>query len=327
MFNNNRASIVYFGERSYIMKRVLGLLILLLPVLIFLTPTVKAQDNSKAGLAISPPTFELSANPGDKLQRSIKVDNLSDKATNITVEHRNFTALGEEGQAVLTPEDTPHSLASWIKASPAEATIPAKESRIFDFTIEVPANAEPGGHFGSIVFKTTAPPEKTSGGVAVGQEIGSLILLKIAGNAQEKAEIASFKSSADLWEYGPVAFEARIKNSGNVHLKPVVTMTITDMFGRKVATIPVDSRNVLPGSIRKLDAKWNERALFGRYTATLSVAYGDKKQIITSTTNFVVIPYRVIMGSAVAIAVIGYFLYRGRLRLLKSLKVLFGKEK
>ena len=309
------------------MKRALGLLILLLSIATFWTSVAGAQANEKIGLAVSPPTFELSANPGDKLKHSIRVDNLTAKDAPVTVEHRNFSPIGEEGQAVLTPDDTPYSLASWIKVNPSTITIPTKESKVFDFTIDVPSNAEPGGHFGSIVFKTAAPAEKSSGGVAVGQEIGSLILLKVAGNAKEKAEITSFRSTADLWEYGPVAFEARLKNTGNIHLKPTITITLTDMFGRKVATIPVDSRNILPNSIRKLDAKWGEHSLFGRYTATLSVAYGDKKQIVTASTSFFAIPYRLILIILAILATVGFLVYRGRRRLLRSVKVLFEKDK
>jgi hypothetical protein len=308
------------------MKRVLGMLIILLSIALFWPPTARAEDG-RTSLAVSPPTFELSANPGDKLQRAIRVENLTDRALTVAVERRNFTALGEEGQATLTPENTAYSLASWIAVAPDTATIPAKDSKDFDFTITVPASAEPGGHFGSIVFKTAAPPANTSGGVAVGQEIGSLILLKVAGNAEEKASIVSFNSAADLWEYGPITFETRIKNEGNVHLKPTLTMTITDMFGRKVATIPMDSRTILPGSIRKLTGTWAEKSLFGRYTATLSAAYGDKKQIITATTSFMVIPYKIVFGVGIGLVIVGFLLYRARQRLARSLKVLFEKDK
>lgn len=293
--------------------------------ILFFAPTSARAANNKTGLTISPLTFELSANPGDSLKRSIRVDNISDKAVNVSVDRRNFAPLGEEGQPALTEEETPFSLASWINVTPEQAAIPAGGSHTFNFTIATPSNAEPGGHFGSIVFKTSISSAQ-AGGVAVGEEVGSLILLKLAGNVREQAYIESFKTAQGFLEQGPVAFESRIKNAGNVHVKPTATITITDSFGRKVTSLQVESRNILPASIRKFNSSWEQKDLFGRYTATLSVTYGDKKQILTSTATFFVIPYKIIMVVLIILGVIGFFIYRGRRRISRSLKVLFGKE-
>jgi hypothetical protein len=312
------------------MKSLLKLLSVLVFALVLMVQPVSAAEQQSGGvslgLAVSPPTFELSANPGDKLERSIRVDNLVDKPIPITVDRRNFAALGEEGQAVLTEEVTPFSLASWIKVDPTTVTIPAKASHVFKFTVAVPANAEPGGHFGSIVFRTLPPSPSQSGGYAVGQEIGSLLLLKIAGNAREQAQIESFQATRDFWESGPIEFESRIKNLGNIHIKPTASITISDMFGRKVAVVPVDPLNVLPNSTRRLPAVWKGQGLFGRYTATLSVSYGDKQQIITSTTSFTVIPYKPIVATLLVGTLIGFIIYRGRRRIARSLKILFAKD-
>jgi hypothetical protein len=98
------------------------------------------------------------------------------------------------------------------------------------------------------------------------------------------------------------------------------------MFGRKVAVVPVDPLNVLPNSTRRLPAVWKEQGLFGRYTATLSVSYGDKQQIITSTTSFTVIPYKPIVATLLVGTLIGFIIYRGRRRIARSLKILFAKD-
>jgi hypothetical protein len=122
------------------MKSLLKLLSVLVFALVLMVQPVSAAEQQSGGvslgLAVSPPTFELSANPGDKLERSIRVDNLVDKPIPITVDRRNFAALGEEGQAVLTEEVTPFSLASWIKVDPTTVTIPAKASHVFKFTVQ-----------------------------------------------------------------------------------------------------------------------------------------------------------------------------------------------
>ncbi len=286
--------------------------------------TVHAQE--RIGLSVSPPTFEFSANPGDTITNTIRVENITDQPLPVSVDVRNFSALGEEGQVNLSKDDNSFALATWIKVSPGTATIAGKESKTFDYTISVPTNAEPGGRFGSIVF-STSPKQVTGGsGVAVGQEVGALVFLKIAGDVHESAAIASFTTGHKIHEYGPVTFEARVKNKGNVQFRPRGTISISNIFGKTVETIPVDSRNVLPSAIRKMDGAWKHKWLFGPYTATISLVYGTKGQIITASTSFWGIPYKIIGIILLILAGLGFFVIRGRKRLSKSFKVLFGKD-
>lgn len=289
--------------------------------------TASAQQPATS-IAISPPSYELSANPGDTITNSMRVDNLVDQAVEISVVPRNFTALGEEGQVNLTEEDSTYSLAKWITISPASASVGARESQTFEYTIKVPANAEPGGRFGSIVFKTTAKPVEGQTGVAVGQEIGSLVFLKIAGNVQEKSSIADFKAVNSINQYKPVDFEVRVKNDGNVHLRPKGTVTITNFFGKKIASIPIDSRNVLPDAVRKMDAQWKDggRFLFGKYTATVSIVYGNDSQVMTASTTFWGLPYTIILVCLGVLVLLGSVIYRARTRVRLALRALRGKS-
>lgn len=306
------------------MKRILFTATLAVLFINIVFPVALRAADPSQGLTVTPPTFELSANPGDTLKNSIRVDNLTTTPLNITTGLKNFTALGEEGQVGLTEEESGFSLISWIKMDPQAAEIPAKGSRIFSFTIQVPTNAEPGGRFGAIIFKTDVKPVAGSS-LAIGQEVGALVMLRLAGEVNEQAHIETFKSLRSFQEYGPVKFETRIKNDGNVHLKPTGTITVTNFFGRKVATIPVDAKNVLPAALRKFHSNWDKTSLFGKYTATLSLQYGNQ-QILTSSTTFTVIPYRMVLLALVVALTIGAVLYLGRQRISKALRILLGKE-
>lgn len=287
---------------------------------------VAAQESSSGtGLSLSPPTFEISANPGDTLKNVIRVQNISEKNLKVVVEKRNFTALGEEGSVSLTEEETSFSLASWITPGWSEFDLPAKGNINFPFEIKVPLNAEPGGHFGSLVFKIGGlMPGQT--GAALAQELGALVLLQVSGNVREEASLESFQTPKSFWEYGPVTFEARVSNKGNVHAKPLGSVAISDLFGRHVATVAIEGRNVLPGAVRRLPIVWEKRNLVGRYAATLSLGYGTKGQALVATTTFWVLPYRVGGAALAVLLAVGLILYRSRVRLKLALKVLLGKH-
>lgn len=278
-----------------------------------------------AGMALSPPTFELSANPGDTLENTIKVENLTAVPLKLIVDRRNFTAVGEEGSVGLTEEQTSFSLASWIAVSPGEFEIPGKAIKIITFKTFVPANAEPGGHFGSIVFRTTSTTP-TQSGAALVQELGALVLLRVAGKTAEAASIESFSPKKLFWEYGPVEFDLRIKNEGNVHVKPQGTITITNFLGKKIGSgvVELEPKNVLPGAVRKNTAPWNKKWLFGKYTAVVSLVYGTKGEILTASTTFVGFPYKIGGVILLGLLVVGIFLYRGRKRIKLALRILFS---
>ena len=303
---------------------VLPLVLLVLVARLVLPGVAAAQE--RTGLSVSPPTFEFSANRGDSLNNVIRVENITDEPLAVSVDVRNFSALGEEGQVNLSKDENAYALASWITVTPEVETIPAKESKTFEYTISVPANAEPGGRFGSIVFQTAPKPVSGGSGVAVGQEVGALVFLKIAGAVRENATIASLTTGSKLYEYGPVNFETRVKNLGNVQFRPKGTITVTNMFGKVVQTIPVDSRNVLPGAIRKMEGQWKNRWMFGPHTATVSLVYGTKGQVITASTSFWGLPYKIVGLALLLLVAAGVVMFRGRRRLKKTFKVLFGKE-
>lgn len=300
-------------------------LLILFVVVSFVAPKLALAQESTSGLSVSPPTFEFTANPGNTIESTIRVENVSDTDLKIGVDRRNFSAVGEEGSVTLSEDNTNYTLASWITVTPEEVTIPPKQSHEFSFEINVPMNAAPGGHFSSIVFRTVSDSVDEAGATII-QEVGSLILLRVSGDIEESFEIESFTTDASLYEYGPVEFETRIFNDGNVHVKPKGTITIRNIFGKEVERLDLEQRNVLPKAIRKTTTTWDRRNLFGKYTATLAVSTASNN-IETTTTVFYGLPYVIVSIVLVVLIVITILFIKGRKRLALAFNVLFGKDK
>ncbi len=288
------------------------------------TPTEDTVTDSTT-IAVSPPTFELVTNPGTQIKNTIKVSNPSDKPIHVTTDIRNFVAVGEEGAVNLTDEDTTYSLAKWITIAPTNATIKPKSTEIFTFIINPPTNAEPGGHFGSIVFRTGGNQINETG-ASVAQEVASLILLKIAGPTTEKATLEEFKTTDSVYQSIPITFEYKVRNEGNVHIKPTGKITITNIFGKEVDSFAVPPKNVLPSATRKTDVNYDKKDLFGKYNATLVLTYGANNETLVSNTIFTVIPVKKVAVALIITAIVLFLLLKGRKRISMSLKVLFGKQ-
>lgn len=276
---------------------------------------LRAQTNPPA-LIVHPSNLDVNLTPGSPTSGTIYVMNTTKNPLSVKADLRNFTAQGEQGAIALTTENIPFSLASWIAVTPAKADIPAGKEMAFKYTITPPTNAEPGGHFGSIVF-ATVPSSVGNTGSAISQEVAALILAKIPGDAKEDAVLESITTDKPFYEFGPVHFTLRVKNQGGVHIQPFGVVEVTDMLGRKFDA-PIDPTNVLPNAVRQINATLNHKLLIGKYQAKVIASYGSKNLPLEGSVEFWAFPLRY---AAIALVIL-IFLFLLRKRLWKSFKIL-----
>jgi hypothetical protein len=286
-------------------------------------PQAKTPGTGQA-LEIAPPVINLKADPGQTIKTQISLRDVSSGKLLVKSQLNDFVAAGEDGTPKIlldeaADEPNPYSLKTWIAPLP-ELLLNPQQIRQLPVTINVPANAAPGGYYGVVRFTATAP-EMTETGVSLSASLGSLILVRVNGAATEKLEIEEFFISKDgkrstIFQSAPLNFTERIKNTGNLHQQPSGHVTITDMFGKKVAAVNVNlpPRNILPASIRKFEQPLDRTVignnrLFGKYTATLKVKYGTDEKTISESMTFWVIPYTLI-GIIIAVLVVGFFVLR-----------------
>jgi len=294
-------------------------------ILFFCSNTAFAQAPGRS-ITIIPPKFELFANPGDQISETIRVrnDSVTPATYNILIE--DFTSTGEEGQVVLEEDgsDQQYSLAKWILTDAADIALQPGEEKPISFTISVPKNAEPGGHYASILFQ--AGSEAVAGGAAVTQRVGALVLLRVSGNVTENAVVETFEAPT-YSQTTPINISLRLKNNGNTHIRPKGTIIITDMFGKKIDELPLNGQNVLPGVTRKMDTEWNHPNVLGYYTATLVATYGQQNLPITSATKYLVVntTAAILIGVGLIAGILFIVsLISGKSRLLRALKVIIS---
>ena len=297
--------------------------------------------NAEAGqaLSISPPLRDIQATPGQTVKVAIKITNISNDTVRLRPAANDFGANGEDGEAdIIFDEEAPsdYSLKNWI-ALPADFILASKESKDLEVPINVPQDAEPGGHYATIRFSGESVSQQKNG-VGLSISIGTLVFLQVSGDAHDSAKVEEFFSATGqaqktgFFDHGPISFTERIKSDGNVHVKPTGTIDIYDLFGRKIESIRVNGnpddpknapRSVLPGSIRRFEQTFDKGWLFGRYEARLNLAYGNNKQL-TSSISFWVMPYKVVVLIIVVVGLLAgaiwFGLRRYRAHILKDVK-------
>ena len=301
-------------------RLLLGLILLVGLALIAINIPVSAESlgNVDKGLEISPAYYELNAEAGRTYSLDLKLKNVtpSDVIYNSSV--NDFVSANETGAPSIVEKSTLPATASIISWIPALDKIKVKSQQrvAISAQINVPANAEPGGHYGVLSFYGDAP-SLNSTGVGINVSTGVLILIRVSGDITEKASLASFYTSLNdkqswFFENSPITFVTRIRNEGNIHVKPIGNIEIHDMFGNLVESLEVGDvkSNVLPDGIRRYDVQYDNGWMFGKYTANLALGYGTTGQAITATTDFWVIPYKLIIAAIFIIATVIYILSR-----------------
>lgn len=287
----------------------------------YAAPTPPSTNGGQA-LEIAPPVINLSANPGQTITTQISLRDISNGRLLVTGQINDFVAAGEDGTPKILLDNqgsSPYSLRGWTSPL-SELLLEPKQIKNLRVTIAVPANAAPGGYYGVVRF-TATPPELKGTGVSLSASLGALLLLKVNGDVKENLSIAEFSvnhnsTSGPVFESTPLEFVEKIKNSGNIHEQPTGQVTVTDMFGKKVAVVNINMppANILPSSTRKftqpLDSSViGNKVLFGQYHAQLRVTYGANKSIVTSSLTFWVIPYKLI-GAGIILLIAAFFALR-----------------
>ncbi len=295
-------------------KTLFGLLSISLFAGAMMSLPANAETSSAAqGLQISPALVELNGIPGNTYSIKLNVMNVTAADLTYSPSVVDFNSSDETGSPhIITDSKLPAtaSIRTWVTSINSFA-LRSGQRKELTAEITIPKNAEPGGHYGIIRFAGQAPDVKDTG-VGLSAGAGTLILVKVDGKITEDAKMAEFFTSSNghqsfFFESGPMNLVARVKNDGNIHIKPNGNIEVRDMFGGLVSTIPVnkDMSNVLPGSIRKFETELKKDWMFGRYTATITLGYGTTGQAVTSTISFWVIPYKLIL---IALLMIGALL-------------------
>lgn len=225
--------------------------------------------SSAQALTIAPARVEISGNPGQTITGEYLLRNEEKTPGTFYSSFENFEAQGETGSPNFVGGT--EGLATWIDSS-EEIFIGPGESKKLLYSITIPANADPGGHFAAIFWGTTKPGSKGSGQVSVGAKIGIVMLLRVSGNVEEGGGVLSFETldeqkaeeeeikTQKMFMMLPVDFNYRFQNSGGDRIKPKGTVTIKNMLGMTTEVLDANTSagNVLPKSIRKFKLSWDK---------------------------------------------------------------------
>ena len=284
----------------------------------------RVEAQVPVAMSLTPLRFEFAAWPGERMRGTVRVSNLTDELLPVVMEVEDFVPRGEEGRVAVGPGDEAYSLKDWVRFDLAAFTIFPEQQFTVDFTVELPTDAEPGSRFGTILARTTTEP--VGPGPRVVTKIGSLVLVDVYGEV--RVELSVVEMQAPRFGFAlPLPLAVRFVNSGTVHVKPRGRFVISNMFGKRVAEVPLPERNVLPGSIRRVEVPVGEGLLAGRYTARLQGTYGRRNQLsVVAERRFWFVDWRGVGLPSLILLGVGVFIFVKRRNFRAAFRALRSDE-
>jgi len=162
-------------------------------ILIFLIITNTHLSYATINLTVSPIKEDITINPWETVSRTVKLTNNTAGVLHIITWKSDFEPNWDDWKpnfirkSELVFQD--QQLSEWISLSTSDFNIAPWETKSITYTLTVPANATPGGHYWAVFFKNNSSETSSWAAVWINVDYGVIILVNVAWNLNTDIEI------------------------------------------------------------------------------------------------------------------------------------------
>ncbi len=265
---------------------------------------------------VGPGRISLELEPGQSRTVELVVSNRMGDGRVFSFEMEDMTGseTGEQAVILLGDQIGPYTLRDFISVPYERFYLEHGYRARIPVTVSLPADAEPGGRYGSLLTSIVSNPVEmgqqagAQSGSAIISRTGTLFFITTPGEIDRESELIGFdtKNGQRFFLQGPIAFNLVTENTGTVHTSPYGRITVRNILGEQIWVRNIDPWFVMPRSLRTREIAWEPEFLFGRYTATAEINRSYDDIIDIKTISFWVIPWKLV--GAVFVGLFFFFL-------------------
>jgi len=218
-------------------------------------------------ITIGPSRFEVMLPPGEIAVTEYYVQNETEAAIHVEIEPENwFKDAYNYGE--LKIED-------WLTFDTYEFDLEPKEIKKIKTTITVPKDRK--GELVAQIFFTSSPAGANAQSGGVRARLGGVLYVALLGTEVVDGEIRAVSFERSKAEGNEILkINIRVKNNGNVHLRPTGKVSIKDAKSVELVKLEMLSgRACLPRQQFTYSANWEKPELKkGTYKVEASIKYG-----------------------------------------------------
>jgi hypothetical protein len=322
-----------FIKRALFMSAAIAIAVLSAPPALAAPTPISNVTNKGLNIEISPLPITLEAKPGTTVTTDLRVRNSGTEPETLKVSVKTFSTEGPNGQVVIQ-EPTPNDeFVKWVSFDKKVFLAPPGQWQTVKMSVALPSSAA-FGYYYAVQFELANPAKADPGTARLQGAVAIFVLLNAeAPGASRDIKVLTFKSDHSFYEFLPVNFTVRVRNTGNTHTAPHGNVFIKK-GGKQIASLVVNPTDgmVLPKSNRAFYTSWRDgfpvyeavtdgagnpvknakgevktklkwdfskasKLRFGHYTADLLLVYNDGTRDIpiSGTLSFWVVPWRLIL--------------------------------
>lgn len=228
-------------------------------------------------IVATPSSAELSIAPGKSISASLEIINQGSDSFGVKTSVAPYHVEGIEYDPQFTQLPGTVDASKWVRLEPLAATTLAPGKLVHvNYEVRVPVNTPPGGYY-AVIFAQTMPTAN-GGGVVAHNRVGEILYLTVAGKVHRQGEVvAGHVNRINL--SGDLNVPTLVRNTGGVHFKTKVTVSIKNLFGSTVFK-QHNERYVLPQTERQITIEWKNLAPLGIYQVSRQATTpGGTKQL------------------------------------------------
>lgn len=275
--------------------------------------TITGSNIQVGDFVVGPGKIEATIKPGETITKLVTVTNrISDnRSFNIQVEDMSGSADPTQSVVLLGDARGPYTLKDYVSFPDNVIKLNLGERALVPVTITMPANAQPGGYYGSVLVSTVQDRPNNDDETSdikspIISRVGTLLFLTVPGETNKEGSLSKFSTIGDKWWFqnGPINLGLLFENKGSVYLNPYGEIRVNNIFGEEVGFVEVDPWFVLPKSLRLREATWDRQLLLGRYTFTAKINRGYNDIIDEQVFSIWVLPWKIVGGMFTVLFVI-----------------------
>jgi hypothetical protein len=248
------------------------------------------------GLRLTPLRTYQTQNPGTSDSGSLTLTNLTASTQTVTLSSEVFKVTGQQYDYDFEPTST----ANWVQFADKQIILTPNQKQDVAYSIAVPVNGTPGGHYFALIASTQSLPEK--GRIMEVHRVASLVYLEVSGAIIRQSHLVNVElpwfTSKTI-----VPVSTLIANTGNTHALARVSIDAQRQPRGSAANLSQAQNLIMPSTVRKIDSQVSLPGLPGLYAVNLT--YAPPQGSANKSTHYVL--YVPIWTQIVIVAMVAFF--------------------
>ena len=266
----------------------------------------KAHAIEGESIVLSPASIRVNAEAGETVKGTIKVINDGTVSYDFIVYSTPYSVADKTYDANFEDKKPNADLYTWVSFDKKKYTLNPGDNIDVPYTIEVPADAAPGGHY-SVLFAETEVSDNSEQ-ITRKKRVGAIVFATVKGDYITAGKQIGAKID---WIQlgGPITATLSVENNGNSDYTMTELMQVKNVLGGTVYE-KTNERIILPKTTRDINLAWTGGPIMGLYNVKVESKILDK--VTTKQSWVLLMPMWVLVLSILAIFGIIYAVFRRR---------------